>query len=339
MCGGDGSFDPAGGGFNPTTGVIDPSFSSPAMSTGGFVAPTGGMAAGGGAVAPTFGAESFGPSMPLPSGGGAPSITPAQIGSGAVDASGGQFNPITGVISAAPTASNFAAGGAAPVSSMALPPAGMDSFAASNFANEAGSGAISPSTLAAARSALGSPGAPAGAASPGLFGTGISLGDVAKLALPAGVLGFAAANRPKLPDTTATTNTLNNQATNLSAQSAQLTSPLTTGVLPAGAQASIDDAVRSAQAAIRSRFASQGLSGTPMEAEALNSAEMSGKEQGFQIAQQLAQTGLSEAQLSSSIYESILQNTLQQDQQLQNAITNFATAAAGGGQGVTLKVA
>ena len=296
---GGGTPDPAA--FNPTTGVIN---------TGPVSAPATPAFSGGSAAA----VPSFGGGMPVFSGGGgAPSFGPTQIGTGG--------DPLAGT---------------------SLAPAGMDPIAAANFQAQNFS---NPAGMAIAQNAIQTPGvnvpAVAGApgaapASSGMFGSGVQLSDLAKLALPAGILGFEALNQPKLPNPTATTNTLNTQAGDLAAQGKALTDPLTSGNLPAGAQASVDQAVKSAQATIRSRFAAQGLSGSPMEAESLSQAEMAGPQLAFQIAQQMASTGISELGLSSQIYTAILNSVLQSDQQLQSAIAQFAGAAAGGGPTIRL---
>ena len=68
-----------------------------------------------------------------------------------------------------------------------------------------------------------------------------------------------------------------------------------------------------------------------MEAEALATASQTAAANSFNIAAQMAQQGLSIAGLPANIYQTIMQATLQNDQEFSQAITNFATAAAGGG--------
>lgn len=106
------------------------------------------------------------------------------------------------------------------------------------------------------------------------------------------------------------------------------------GTLPQGAQAGIDQAVKSAQASIRSQYAGMGLSGSPMETEALNTAAMQGPILGFQIASQMANQGLSDLQLGSTLYKQIMDAQLQSDAEMQKAVTGFAEAAGGGGANI-----
>src|SRR5208282_2883682 len=55
---------------------------------------------------------------------------------------------------------------------------------------------------------------------------------------------------------------------------ATLEAPLTTGVLPAGQQAALDAATRDSITTIKSKYASMGLSGSSMEADAISSAQV-----------------------------------------------------------------
>lgn len=103
---------------------------------------------------------------------------------------------------------------------------------------------------------------------------------------------------------------------------------LTGGQLPPGAEASVSNALNAAKQSIRSKYASMGMSGSTMEAQDLSQAESRAAEMRFTVAQQIAQTGLSAAGLDAGIYGAIMQATLSQDQQLQNALANFAMAAA-----------
>jgi hypothetical protein len=145
--------------------------------------------------------------------------------------------------------------------------------------------------------------------------------------------------KPKQPDLTA----LQNEASAFNAQQAALTSPLTTGQLPAGAQAAVNQGVASAKAAMRAKYASLGLSGSTMEAQDLANIDMQAQSQVFSIANQLFQSGMSEAQISTQIYNDLLQTNTQQNAQTGQAIANLAGALNGGGGGsgnqVTLKVA
>lgn len=122
---------------------------------------------------------------------------------------------------------------------------------------------------------------------------------------------------------------LNTQAATDATQGATLQNYLTTGTLPQGAQAGIDQAKNSAKAAIRSKYASMGMSGSSSEQQELAAADSNAQAQGEQEALQLLNSGISESQMSSQLYENILNNTMQQDQNLSSAVGNFASSLAG----------
>ena len=124
--------------------------------------------------------------------------------------------------------------------------------------------------------------------------------------------------------------TLNTQAGQLSQQSQQLESYLQTGTLPPGVGASLNQASAAAKAAIRSQYASMGMTGSSGESEALANVDQTTASQGANIAMQLLNTGIQESQLSASIYEQLMQVQLAQDAQLGNSISAFAIAASGG---------
>ena len=95
-------------------------------------------------------------------------------------------------------------------------------------------------------------------------------------------------------------------------------------------QTSIDTATKSAQAAIRSKYASMGMSGSTAEQQELNQITETASTQGFQIADTLLQQGISETQLSSELYQSIINVSMQQNAQTGSAIANLASALSGG---------
>lgn len=114
----------------------------------------------------------------------------------------------------------------------------------------------------------------------------------------------------------------------LGAQATQLQSYLTSGTLPPGVQTAINQATTSAQAAIRSQYASRGMSGSSAEAADLANAERQAVSQGTNIAMQLLNQGVSEARLSASLYQNIMQASLQQDAGLGQALAVLAAGAA-----------
>jgi hypothetical protein len=117
----------------------------------------------------------------------------------------------------------------------------------------------------------------------------------------------------------------------------QLESPLTTGVLPGGAEQSVTNATNDAITSIKSRYAQMGLSGSTQELDAINAAKDHATAMRFSIAQEMAQTGLSAGQqavsdlgLQDQVYGQLMQAQISQDTALQNAIARF-TGAVGGG--------
>lgn len=125
-------------------------------------------------------------------------------------------------------------------------------------------------------------------------------------------------------------------------QGASLSSYLQNGTLPPGAQAGLDSATASAKAAIRSKYASMGMSGSSSELAELNAVDRSAAFQAFQYADKLLQSGIQESGLAGNLYNFLLQHGDAQDKELQQSIADFAAAAAGGGgsgnKGVTLRL-
>lgn len=112
---------------------------------------------------------------------------------------------------------------------------------------------------------------------------------------------------------------------------ANLSSYLQTGTLPPGAAAAVNNATAAEKANIRSSFASLGLTGSTMEAQALNQADQNKAAQTFQIGDQLLSQGAQFTNISDQLYQQILQETLQQDQAFQQALGTFASGLAGAG--------
>jgi hypothetical protein len=99
----------------------------------------------------------------------------------------------------------------------------------------------------------------------------------------------------------------------------------------------VSQGLQSAQAAIKSKYAAMGLSGSTMETQDLNAAQTNASSQAFQMANTLTQTGLTEAGVSqsdlggaSTIYQAIMNEQLSADEALQKALAQFASAAAFG---------
>jgi hypothetical protein len=116
-----------------------------------------------------------------------------------------------------------------------------------------------------------------------------------------------------------------------------LEQPLLTGVLPAGQQEAVAKGLQDAISTIKGRYAAMGLTGSTMEADAIANAQNQAVIAATNIEQQMAQTGqgaiTSAAQAlgaEASTYNTIMNAVLQQDQNLANAISGFANAAAFG---------
>lgn len=137
-------------------------------------------------------------------------------------------------------------------------------------------------------------------------------------------------------------NALNNTIKGVSSQIAgqnagatSLESALTTGQLPPGAQAAVNQATQSAQAAIRGKYAQLGLTGSTMEQQELNNVTQQAAGQVFQLADQLYGQGLSQTGLSNQLYSSILQAQGQQAGVTRNSLTNYASALGSGSSTAT----
>jgi hypothetical protein len=302
--------------FNSPTGVADPSsfsFSPPATSAGPtFGAPPSAMAAGGGAVsAPSF---------------SAPSASPAGFDPQTSDIGG-----LRGGVGSDPMGAPMAA-----PSTMGGGSGGGD---VSGGGMGGGSGGGAPGGSNSVMNAIRNPGVDSI-----LNAVGGNLGPLASL----GILGFEAANKPggiggsgqQLPagaQPGPTGTALVQEAGTLQTAGQALSQPLATGVLPPGAQASIDQVTQQQEAQIRQQFAAMGLTGSSMEASAIAQAQQAAQARGFALAQDMAKQGLADMGLSSNIFSELLTTGLQQDQGFQDALLKFAESMAGGG-GTTIKV-
>ncbi len=133
-----------------------------------------------------------------------------------------------------------------------------------------------------------------------------------------------------------TVNNLNNTANNLNNQGTALQSYLTSGQLPPGAMAAVNNASRAAKATLRSRFAAMGMTGSTSEATALAGVEQHAAEQIYGIAKDLYDTGMKASGMSADIYRALLGYSQNEDNRsdregarLDSAISNFAAALAG----------
>ena len=164
-------------------------------------------------------------------------------------------------------------------------------------------------------------------------GTGTGLDSIVSkltsnpsLLLGAGALGLDALkqNQP-LPEQTQ----LNKIGAQAEATGNQLSSYVSSGTLPPGAQESINLATTAAKSQVRSTAAQLGLSGSTWEADRMAQIDQQASAQGEQFAQQLLQQGANYTQLSTGVFENLMKSTLQQDQAFQQALAQFAGGLAG----------
>ena len=126
-------------------------------------------------------------------------------------------------------------------------------------------------------------------------------------------------------------NQLQSQAQSAGALGGLETQFLTTGKLPPGVQSIVDAQTQAGEAQVRSQFASLGLSGSTMEAQAIASVKQSAALTTVREAQQLLNSGVAEANLSGNLYNMLIQQQTAQNKDLTDALAGFAAAASGGG--------
>jgi hypothetical protein len=116
---------------------------------------------------------------------------------------------------------------------------------------------------------------------------------------------------------------------------------LTSGTLPAGLKAQLDQATAAAKARVISNYASQGLSTDPNQNSALAQQLAMIDQQAVisiaQIGQQLFTSGVSASGLSSQLYGQLVQIDATQTANIGKAIANFAGAISPT-KGLTLNV-
>lgn len=159
-----------------------------------------------------------------------------------------------------------------------------------------------------------------------------------KSVLPMAITGLSALrqNSSQIPELSNLEQLAGNSAAGqqLALQTAEnLVPTVSTGQLPPGAQTGINNALKDAQTAIRAKYANLGLSGSTMETQELNAAKDRAEAMTFQQANQLTQTGLQALGMTGNagaLYNEIMNAQLEQDQNLQQALANFAAAGSGG---------
>jgi len=112
-----------------------------------------------------------------------------------------------------------------------------------------------------------------------------------------------------------------------------LMDPLLTGKLPPGAEQAVQNAIKQATDTSKARFASLGQTGSTMEGDTIANIQNQATEMRFQIAQNMAQTGLKATQesiqalgLESSIYSKMMDAQMKQDSDMSATIGKFASS-------------
>lgn len=107
---------------------------------------------------------------------------------------------------------------------------------------------------------------------------------------------------------------------------------LTSGTLPPAVQASVDQATKDGITAIKAKFASMGVApGSTQETSAIAQLQQNAVIQGATLADQLLQQGISESTLAGTLYNELVGTNVKLNDQTGAAISNLASALAGGG--------
>lgn len=130
--------------------------------------------------------------------------------------------------------------------------------------------------------------------------------------------------------------TAGGEASTLFGEGQSLLQPLISGKLPPGAQASVDLATNAAKTASASRYASLGLTGSTMAGDAAANLDQQKAAMEFQIAQDMAKTGLSASAqsvqllgLQEQAYSGLMQAQMKQDSSMMSTIGSFASSIGG----------
>lgn len=132
------------------------------------------------------------------------------------------------------------------------------------------------------------------------------------------------------------------EAAGLYSAGSGLLSALTTGQLPGGANDVVNQLVQKQTADTKAKYASLGQTGSTMEQSALNDIQTNKGTLTFQIAQQMAQTGLQATQQSltalniganvdsaqASIYENLMKAQMTSNTNMMSSISTLASGLA-----------
>ncbi len=124
---------------------------------------------------------------------------------------------------------------------------------------------------------------------------------------------------------------LQGQAADAGSMGRTLSAYQQSGTLPSGLQDAVTANTNASVARLKATYAQNGLSGSSMEAEAVNQVHQAATAQVATLAQQLAQQGINYEQLQSSDLSNLLKAQQTQDAEFQNAISTFARGLVGFG--------
>lgn len=122
--------------------------------------------------------------------------------------------------------------------------------------------------------------------------------------------------------------TLEGIAKNDQQQGQLLQSYLTSGTLPPGMQHALDATKSQQEAQLKSQYASHGMSGSSAEVQDSQAVADRLQAQGVQVAESLYQQGVTEMGQANSIYGTLMQEQIAQDNAFSGAVGNLASALA-----------
>jgi hypothetical protein len=238
-----------------------------------------------------------------------------------------------------PTLGGFTAGDAAASGQIPLPPVPPALDAAGNPVVTAAGQGVYPSAADAQAAANYSASGGVASAQPDSSGAGGFLGSVGSAlgAHPLQALSVGVAGLGFLKDITSQNSIpgmsqLTSLAQNSAAQGQVLQNYLTTGTLPPAIQASVQAATQDGITAIKAKYASMGIApNSQAEIQDVARLQQNAVVQGATLADQLLQQGISETQLSGTLYKELVQSNTTLNNQTNSAITSLASALAGGG--------
>ena len=191
-------------------------------------------------------------------------------------------------------------------------------------------GLATPTTTTASPAAIG----PQLGSSGGVLGTGMTGMQAGALGIGGAGLLYNMMQKNSVPGEKA----LTTEANTLGSEATQLQNYVATGTLPPGVNTVLQQVQQGMTQQIKARYASLGMSGSTAEQQDLNNATLQVQSQGATEALNLMNQGVSMANLSSNLLQSLMSTNVQQNNQTVQSIGQLAAALAGGGT-TTLKVA